>query len=238
MVDTTRRECTVRRLGRVAYADALRLQEASVAARQSGAATDTLFLLEHDKVLTLGRNSHAENILLDHAALRARGFETFEVGRGGDVTYHGPGQLVGYPILALEGEERDAHRYLRALEELLLRTLADFGIAAFRHPPHTGVWVEHEGAPRKIAALGVRFARWVSSHGFALNVHCDLRDFDVIVPCGIRDHGVTSMEQVLGREVTLDEVQARVIAHAGAVLDRELRLIAPDTSDSPTKAAV
>lgn len=218
--------CTVQRLGRVAYADALRLQEEAVAARQGGAATDTLLLLEHDRVLTLGRNSHAENVLLDEATLRERGFALFEVGRGGDVTYHGPGQLVGYPILALEGEERDAHRYLRALEELLIRTLADFDIEAFRHAPHTGVWVRHDGAPRKIAAIGVRFARWVTSHGFALNVHCDLSDFAVIVPCGIGEYGVTSMAEVLGRPVALAEVQERVVAHAGAALDRALQDLA------------
>ena len=211
----------VRRPGRVAYADALRLQDELVAMRQQDEGHDTLVLLEHPKVLTLGRNAHAENVLLSEEQLRARGFEVFEVGRGGDVTYHGPGQLVGYPILRLAEGERDAHAYLRKVEQLLIEVLGDFGLPAFRHPPHTGVWVEHEGAKRKIAAIGVRFSKWVSSHGFALNVDCDLSDFGVIVPCGISEYGVTSMRQVLGREVGLDEVADRVVARFGDVFGRD-----------------
>ena len=202
MTHTARPTFAVRRPGRVAYAEGLRLQEELVAQRQRGEGDDTLVLLEHPKVLTLGRNAHADNVLLDEATLRARGYETFEVGRGGDVTYHGPGQLVGYPILALAEDEKDAHEYLRRIEEVLIGTLAEFGIEGFRHPPHTGVWVQAGGGPRKIAAIGVRLSKWVTSHGFALNVDCDLADFDVIVPCGIHDHGVTSMAQVLGAAST------------------------------------
>lgn len=224
MPDSTRPTLAVRRPGRVAYADGLRLQENLVAQRQRGEGDDTLVLLEHPKVLTLGRNSHAENVLLDAAALRERGFETHEVGRGGDVTYHGPGQLVGYPILALGEVEKDAHEYLRRIEEVLIAVLSDFGIESDRHPPHTGVWVDRPGGPRKIAAIGVRLSKWVTSHGFALNVCCDLDDFGVIVPCGIRDHGVTSMAEVLGRPVDLEEVSARVPDHFSRVFGRELAM--------------
>jgi lipoyl(octanoyl) transferase len=220
MSDPARPTLTVRRPGRVAYADGLRLQDDLVAQRQRGEGGDTLVLLEHPKVLTLGRNAHAENILLDEAALRERGYETFEVGRGGDVTYHGPGQLVGYPVLALEPREKDAHEYLRRLEEVLIATLAEFGIEGFRNAPHTGVWVERPGGPRKIAAIGVRLSRWVTSHGFALNVDCDLADFDVIVPCGISDYGVTSMVEALGRPVELEDVAARVPEHFGRIFGR------------------
>jgi len=220
MSDPARRTLVVRRPGRVAYADGLRLQDDMVAQRQRGAGDDTLVLLEHPKVLTLGRNSSADNILLDEAALRDRGFETFDVGRGGDVTYHGPGQLVGYPILALGEDEKDAHEYLRRIEEVLIAVLSDLGVDGFRHPPHTGVWVDRPDGPRKIAAIGVRLSRWVTSHGFALNVACDLSDFDVIVPCGIRDFGVTSMAEVLGRPVSLDEVAARLPEHFGRIFGR------------------
>ena len=226
MVDSTRPVCAVRRPGRVAYADGLRLQDELVELRQRNEGRDALFLLEHPKVLTLGRNARREHLLATEEELRARGFELFEVGRGGDVTYHGPGQLVGYPVLALAEGERDAHAYLRRLEEVLIRTLGDFAIEAFRHPPHTGVWVRHEGQEKKIAAIGVRFSRWVTSHGFALNVDCDLGDFGTIVPCGIRGFGVTSMAELLGAAPTLDEVADRVIEHFGEVFARELRVAA------------
>lgn len=222
MGDDRQRALDVRRPGRVAYADGLRLQDELVAMRQQDEGHDTLVLLEHPKVLTLGRNSHAENVLLDDAQLRARGFEVHEVGRGGDVTYHGPGQLVGYPILRLADGEKDAHAYLRRLEDVLIATLADFDVEAFRHPPHTGVWVEHDGGKRKIAAIGVRLSKWVTSHGFALNVNAELADFDVIVPCGIRDYGVTSMQQALGRDVDMDAVGDRVIGHFERIFDRRV----------------
>lgn len=220
MPEQHRPDCHVQRPGRVAYADGLRLQDGLVAQRQRGEGTDTLVLLEHPRVLTLGRNAHPENILVDEAGLRARGFETFEVGRGGDVTCHLPGQLVGYPVLALAEAERDAHEYLRRLEQVLIDSLADFGIEADRHVPHTGVWVERPEGPRKIAAIGVRLSRWVSSYGFALNVDCDLSDFDVIVPCGIREYGVASMAEVLGAPVDADRVADAVVAHFGRIFDR------------------
>src|SRR5215510_2187964 len=171
----------VRRLGRVAYAEGLELQARLVAQRQAGEVPDTLLLLEHDPVFTLGRNARRENVLFPEAELRSRGYEVFETGRGGDVTYHGPGQVVGYPILDLSPDRRDVHRYVRDLEEVMIRTCADYGLAASRVPGLTGAWLDRE----KVGAIGVRLARWVTSHGFALNVCNDLSPFALIVPCGI-----------------------------------------------------
>lgn len=216
--ETTRPACALWRPGRVGYAEGLRLQEDLVTRRQRGECEDTLVLLEHPPVLTLGRNAREENVLLDAAELAAKGFELHEVGRGGDVTYHGPGQLVGYPILELHGDRKDAHRYLRDLEDVLIRALADFGIDSDRKAPHTGVWVGDE----KIAAIGVRLSRWVTSHGFALNVDCDLSHFDTIVPCGIRDYGVASMQSVRGEAPGLDAVADRVALRFAEVFGYEM----------------
>ena len=198
------------------YARGLELQEGLVAERQAGRIPDQLLLLEHDPVFTLGRNARAENVLFPAEALRERGFEVFETGRGGDVTYHGPGQVVGYPILDLSPDRRDVHRYVRDLEEVMIRTCADYGLAASRVAGLTGTWVGDE----KIGAIGVRIARWVTSHGFAFNVATDLSAFDLIVPCGIRGRGVTSLERRLGRPVPLDEVMDRLAAHFAAVFER------------------
>jgi lipoyl(octanoyl) transferase len=211
-----RPQVVVRRLGRVAYARGLELQAELVAERQAGRLPDQLLLLEHDPVFTLGRNAQAQNILLPAEALRERGFEVFETGRGGDVTYHGPGQLVGYPIIDLAPDRRDVHRYVRDLEEVMLRTCADYGLAASRVAGLTGAWLGDE----KIGAIGVRIARWVTSHGFAFNVGTDLAAFDLIVPCGIRGRGVTSLERKLGRPVPLAQVMDRVAAHFAAVFER------------------
>jgi lipoyl(octanoyl) transferase len=211
------RPLAVRRCGRISYADGLELQSKLVRARQAGEIPDTLLLLEHEPVFTLGRNARRENVLSTEEALRARGFEIFETGRGGDVTYHGPGQLVGYPILDLSPDRQDVHRYVRDLEEVMLRTCGDYGIAAERVAGLTGTWVGHD----KIGAIGVRIARWVTSHGFAFNVGTDLSAFGLIVPCGIRDRGVTSLTRLLGREVPMDDVMGRVAAHFAAVFDRE-----------------
>jgi lipoyl(octanoyl) transferase len=213
-----RRELQVKRLGRVAYARGLELQEELVAARQAGRIPDQLLLLEHDPVFTLGRNARSENVLLPAESLRERGFEVFETGRGGDVTYHGPGQLVGYPILDLAPDRRDVHRYVRDLEEVMIRTCAAWGVEASRVAGLTGAWV---GAD-KIGAIGVRIARWVTSHGFALNVATDLSAFELIVPCGIRGRGVTSLERALGRPVPTSEVMDRLAASFAAVFEREL----------------
>jgi lipoyl(octanoyl) transferase len=212
------RPLAARRCGRLSYADGLELQSKLVTARQAGEIPDTLLLLEHEPVFTLGRSARRENVLSTDEALRARGFEIFETGRGGDVTYHGPGQLVGYPILDLSPDRQDVHRYVRDLEEVLLRTCRDYGIAAERVAGLTGAWVGLD----KIGAIGVRIARWVTSHGFALNVATDLSAFELIVPCGIRDRGVTSLTRLLGREVPMDDVMDRVTTHFAAVFDREI----------------
>jgi lipoyl(octanoyl) transferase len=212
------RSLHVRRLGRLRYADGLDLQARLVKERQAGEIPDTLLLLEHDPVFTLGRNARKENVLLPDEVLRQRGFDVFESGRGGDVTYHGPGQVVGYPILDLSPDRRDVHRYVRDLEEVMIRCCADYGIDASRVEGLSGTWV----GGSKVGAIGVRIARWVTSHGFALNVTTDLAAFDLIVPCGIRDHGVTSLERVLGRSVPLPEVMDRLVGHFGDVFEREV----------------
>jgi lipoyl(octanoyl) transferase len=187
----------VERPGTVAYAEALELQRTLVARRREGSIPDTLLLLEHPHVITLGTSGHADHILLDDTAGRLLGIEVFATGRGGDVTYHGPGQLVGYPVLDLKPDRCDLHRYVRDLEEVLVRALRVFDIDAGQKEGLTGVWVRDE----KIAAIGVRVSSgWITSHGFALNVHTDLAYFGSIVPCGIRDYGVTSMARVLGQD--------------------------------------
>jgi lipoyl(octanoyl) transferase len=208
----------LRRLGRVAYADGLALQARLVADRQAGRIPDTLLLLEHDPVFTLGRNARAENVLLPEAALRARGYAVHETGRGGDVTYHGPGQVVGYPILELPPDRRDVHRYVRDLEEAMIRTCADYRVEATRVAGLTGCWVGSD----KIGAIGVRIARWVTSHGFAFNVATDLTPFSLIVPCGIRGRGVTSLERLLERRVEIGPVMSRLAGHLGDVLGARL----------------
>jgi lipoyl(octanoyl) transferase len=207
----------VRRLGTIGYQEALDLQAALVEDRKQGRIGDQLLLLEHPPVITLGvktRNDRT-HVLATSAALAAQGVAVFETGRGGDVTYHGPGQLVGYPIIDLKPDRRDVHRYVRDLEEVLIRAVGAFGISATRVAGLTGIWVGDE----KLAAIGVRISRWVTSHGFALNVSTDLSHFNLIVPCGISDKGVTSMERLLGRPVSTAEV-ADVVAHEfGAVFE-------------------
>jgi lipoyl(octanoyl) transferase len=189
-------------LGRVAYRAGLELQERLVGLRKAGAIGDVLVMLEHPPVLTLGRNAGKENVLLPGEALRARGVEVVETNRGGDVTYHGPGQLVGYPIFDLRGPLRAAGKrlgpvdFVRQMEEALIRTMADYGVLATRVPGRTGVWTQPNGEieEKKIAAIGIHVSAGITSHGFALNVTTDLKDFAWIVPCGIDDRGVTSLE--------------------------------------------
>src|SRR6266581_3045624 len=199
----------VRRLGAVPYLEALALQRALVEDRRAGRTGDVLLLVEHPHVLTLGVRGDGgrSHILASAETLALRGIEVHETGRGGDITYHGPGQIVGYPIVDLQPDRCDVHRYVRDLETVLIHTAADYGIAAGRVEGLTGVWVGNE----KLAAIGVRIARWVTSHGFALNVTTDLAYFDVIVPCGIADRGVTSLSKLLGREIDMREVQDRVV---------------------------
>jgi lipoyl(octanoyl) transferase len=208
----------VRRLGRVPYAEGLELQASLVRQRQAGEIPDTLLLLEHDPVFTIGRNGKVDNVLVSEDALKAQGFDVFETGRGGDVTYHGPGQVVGYPIVDLSPDRRDVHRYVRDLEEVMIRTCAAWGLAGSRVEGRTGCWI----GDAKIGAIGVRISRWVTSHGFALNVNTDLSAFRLIVPCGISDRGVTSLERLLGRTVPLDEVMDRLALDVATVLEREM----------------
>jgi len=210
-VGETTRQLDVRRLGRIAYGDALALQRSLVEDRRAGRIPDTLLLVEHPHVLTLGVRGDGgrSHILASPDTLAARGVDVYETGRGGDITYHGTGQIVGYPILDLKPDRCDVHRYLRDLEEVLIRTAADYGIQAQRVEGLTGVWVGRE----KLAAIGVRIARWITSHGFAFNVTTDLEYFNLIVPCGITDRGVTSLARLLGRTVELADVQDRILDH-------------------------
>jgi lipoyl(octanoyl) transferase len=205
------RHLDIRRLGLVPYAEALTLQRALVEDRRQGRIEDVLLLVEHPHVLTLGVRGDGgrSHILVRPEALASRGVEVHETGRGGDITYHGPGQIVGYPIIDLKPDRRDVHRYVRDLEDVLIRTARDYGVDATRVEGLTGVWVGRD----KLAAIGVRIARWITSHGFALNVSTDLDPFTWIVPCGIVDRGVTSIERLLGRRVKMSDV-VEAVAHA------------------------
>jgi lipoyl(octanoyl) transferase len=198
----------VTRLGLIGYERALDLQRELVERRKRGEIPDRLLLLEHPDVITLGVKTRNDrrHVLESEASLAGKGVSLFETGRGGDVTYHGPGQLVGYPILDLKPDRCDVHRYVRDLEEVLIQTVAAFGITAGRVPGLTGIWVGPPDGEEKLAAIGVRISRWVTSHGFALNVNTDLSRFGLIVPCGIVDRGVTSLQRLLGHPVPMDEV--------------------------------
>jgi lipoyl(octanoyl) transferase len=219
----------VRRLGQVGYAEALALQRTLVEDRRAGRVDDLLLLLEHPHVLTLGVRGDGgrSHILASAEALASRGIDVHESGRGGDITYHGPGQIVGYPILDLRPDRCDVHKYVRDIEEVLIRTAADYGVGAARVEGLTGVWVGRE----KLAAIGVRIARWITSHGFAFNVSTDLDCFDLIVPCGIADRGVTSLSRLLGRRVDPKDVEDTIVTHFAAVFDRV------PASDHPRVAA-
>jgi lipoyl(octanoyl) transferase len=221
------RRLEIRRLGRVAYSEALELQRGLVEERRAERVDDVLLLLEHPDVLTLGVRGDGgrSHILATPRVLASRGIEVLETGRGGDVTYHGPGQIVGYPILDLRPDRCDVHRYVRDLEEVLIRTAREYGIAAGRVSGLTGIWVGRQ----KLAAIGVRISRWITSHGFALNVTTDLANFDLIVPCGIPDRGVTSLAVLLGRSVGRAEVENRIAAHFGDVFDRTVSFGAVET---------
>jgi lipoate-protein ligase B len=203
----SQRSCRILDLGLVPYAQASEWQRRAVAARKAGAIADLLLLCEHPHVITLGRNGREEHLLASSRVLRQMSVEFHSTDRGGDITYHGPGQLVGYPILDLKVIRRDVGWYVRQLEEVLIRTAADFGVAGRREPGMTGVWVETSSIPEKLAAIGVHLSRWVTSHGFAFNVATDLRYFDLIVPCGIAGRKATSLERVLARPVNMEEVK-------------------------------
>jgi len=220
-------------LGRVPYAEGLALQQQVIAARKQDLIGDTLLLLEHPPVLTLGRNAHRSNVLASDEFLQRRGIELHEINRGGDVTYHGPGQLVGYPIIDLRGDlpgKKGPHLgpvdYVRLLEEVLIRTCGDFGVMAQRIAGRTGVWTMAGGSvqEKKIAAIGVHVSQGVTSHGFALNVTTDLRDFEWIVPCGITDRQVTSLELEAdsGRVPTMEDALNATVRNFGRVFERQM----------------
>ena len=201
----------IRRLGLVPYGEALKLQRELVEERRAARIPDLLVLLQHPPVITLGVKGDGgrSNVLATPERLAELGVEVSETGRGGDVTYHGPGQIVGYPILDLQPDRRDVHRYVRDLEEVMIRVCADYGVEAGRISGLTGAWVGNE----KIGAIGVRISRWITSHGFAFNVSTNLAEFQLIVPCGITDHGVTSLEKATGREISISAVEDDLARH-------------------------
>jgi len=213
-------------LGLVEYGAAWELQRRVVAARKAGGVPDVLLLCQHPHVITLGRNGKLGNLRASEHVLRRMNVSFFETDRGGDITYHGPGKLVGYPIVNLGEIHRDVAWYLRSLEDAMMRATAEFGVASRRVAGRTGVWVdrpEKQNTEEKLAAIGVHLSRWVASHGFAYNVSTDLRYFDLIVPCGIADKQATSLEKLLGRSVKMEEVSPRIAAHLGELLGLELR---------------
>jgi lipoyl(octanoyl) transferase len=209
-------------LGLIPYAEAYALQKRIVAARKLGAIEDVLLLSEHLHVITQGRNGKPEHLLASERVLRQKSVEFFETSRGGDVTYHGPGQIVAYPILNLGAIRRDVVWYVRMLEEAMIRTTAEFGIAAEREAGKTGIWVGEGKTSEKLGAIGVHISRWVTSHGLAYNVSTDLRYFDLIVPCGIADRKATSLEKLLGRRVDVKEAEPKLARHLGEVFGLEL----------------
>jgi lipoyl(octanoyl) transferase len=198
-------------LGRVEYGEAWALQRELAALRQAQSIGDTLLLLEHPPTVTVGRGADREHLLVSPESLAANGVSLYEVDRGGDVTYHGPGQLVGYPIFDLTNHGRDLHQFLRQMEAALIAMVGDYGIRARHFPPHTGVWV----GDRKIAAIGIKVSRWITTHGFALNVTTPVEDFGSIVPCGIHEYGVTSLYEETGARVGLLDVAEKAVEHFG-----------------------
>jgi lipoyl(octanoyl) transferase len=222
--------CQVHQLGQVGYTEALRLQYRDVALRKAGTIPDTLLLLEHPHVYTLGRNARRDHLLASKERLAEIGAQVFETDRGGDITYHGPGQLVGYPVLDLTQHRRDVTWYMRSLEEVFIRVAADFGIPTGRLSGAAGVWVGSE----KLVAMGVHISRWVTSHGFAFNVNTDLHYFDDIIPCGLRDKGVTSLAKLLGRTVEIEAVTNRVVGEFGRVFGLEMCTVEESTVEGRT----
>ena len=238
------KSCQIVELGLIGYAEAYALQKRVVAARKAEAIGDVLLVCEHTQVITQGRNGKREHVLVSENVLRQRNVEFFETSRGGDVTYHGPGQLVGYPILQLGAIRKDVVWYVRMLEEVMIRASGEFGVCAGREPGKSGVWVASEerdftqrsqrtqsshreepteNAPEKLGAIGVHISRWVTSHGFAYNVSTDLRNFDLIVPCGIAGRKATSLEKLLGRGVSRSEVLPRITERFGEVFALEMQ---------------
>lgn len=210
--------CNVEQLGLLDYDEGLRLQRQRVAQRKASEIPDTLLLLDHPHVYTMGRNSKREHLLISQERLARLGAQVFETDRGGDITYHGPGQLVGYPILDLAQHRRDISWYMRSLEEVFIGVAAEYGVRAARLPGAAGVWV----GDAKLVAMGVHIGRWVTSHGFALNVNTDLEYFECIVPCGLRDKGVTSLEKLLGYRIEMEGIVECVVQQFGRTFGFEM----------------
>lgn len=212
--------CTVYQLGLIGYSKAYSLQIELLRKRLNGGVTDALLLLEHPPTVTIGKSGKVENVLVSQAELAQNGISLFFVDRGGDVTYHGPGQLVGYPIIDLKSKGGNLHQYVHDLEEVIIRTLNDFSIKACRDENHRGVWVRGE----EIAAIGLRVIRWVSMHGFALNVKADLDQFKLINPCGRSNGKATSISKILGQDIPMEAVTGRLVAHFSEVFDSQMEL--------------
>jgi lipoyl(octanoyl) transferase len=218
----TEKNCWVVNAGLLAYASACALQHQLVEARKAGAIPDVLLFCEHPHTITLGRNGKKEHLRANDHLLCQMNVTFHETNRGGDITYHGPGQIVAYPILDLIAHRRDVRWYVQQLEETMIRATADFKVTAARVEGRHGIWVGQSPAEEKLAALGVHLSRWVTSHGFAYNVATDLRYFDLIVPCGIAGKRATSLERVLGRAVHSDEVRPKLAAHFGELFERNM----------------
>jgi lipoyl(octanoyl) transferase len=220
-------------LGLISYTEAYALQQRLAAARKAGAMEDVLLLCEHPHVVTLGRNAKRENLLVSEHVLRQKGVELHATNRGGDITYHGPGQIVGYPILNLGAIKRDVGWYVRTLEEAMIGVSRDFGITAFRVKGKTGIWVQvgerAEATEEKLGAIGVHISRWVTTHGFAYNVSTDLRYFDLIVPCGIANRKATSLEKLLSRNISTEEVKPRLVQNLGRLFGFEPHAVPRDS---------
>ncbi len=213
--------CTVYQLGLVGYGEAYHLQEELQQRRLEGKITDTLLLLEHPPTITMGKSGRVENVLASQSQLAEEGISLFFSDRGGDVTYHGPGQLVGYPVFDLRERGRDVHQYLHNLEEVIILTLKDFGIKGIRDVSHAGVWVEGE----EVAAIGLSLRKWITRHGFALNVNTELRYFSLINPCGFSDRKATSISHLLGRGIPMPVVMERLLAHFSGVFAVRLETV-------------
>ena len=213
IVETTKTKCQVMQLGLIEYNAAYSIQKELVAKRIRGEVPDTLILLEHEPVITVGRSGSLNNIHISEETRLKEKIALFKINRGGGVTYHGPGQLVGYPILNLNGYGRDIHKFLRLLEEVIIKVLAEYGLEALRVPGLTGVWV----GQKKIASIGVGVRKWVSFHGFSLNVAPDMKHFSYINPCGLDDDRMTSMKELLGREICVDDVREKVVKNFSEV---------------------
>jgi lipoate-protein ligase B len=213
-----KKKCIAVWCGNIPYKNALDLQMQICRAKREGWCEDVLLLLEHPPTITLGRNAKQDHLLVSEALLKSRGVELWDTDRGGDITFHGPGQLVGYPILLLGSGERDVHSYMRKMEDSLIRLLSGYGVEAKRNPGFTGVWTEFG----KIAAMGVHISRWITRHGFALNVTTDLSYYSLIVPCGIVGKSVTSMQKHLSRAIGLEEIAHRYVGEFGNVFQRDM----------------